>query len=104
MKEKKKMSKIEHALKLAKDCTYADEMTEGAKEFLRMKIDEALEELNQDKEEKISKGISRREREFEKLVKVYSTKICSEIIKNGFEGVELWVRVAMSETLNTKNS
>ena len=45
------MSKIEHALKLAKDCTYADEMTEGAKEFLRMKIDEALEELNQNKED-----------------------------------------------------
>tara|TARA_R110001632_G_scaffold61998_1_gene149200 strand:+ start:3615 stop:3755 length:141 start_codon:yes stop_codon:yes gene_type:complete len=45
------MSKIEHALKLAKDCTYADVMTEGAKEFLRMKIDEALEELNQNKED-----------------------------------------------------
>lgn len=27
-----KMNKIEYALKLAKDCTYADEMTEGAKE------------------------------------------------------------------------
>ena len=39
------MSKIEHALKLAKDCTYADEMTEEAKEFLRMKIDEALKDL-----------------------------------------------------------
>jgi len=26
-------------------------MTEGAKEFLRMKIDEALEELNQNKED-----------------------------------------------------
>jgi hypothetical protein len=55
------MDKIEHALKLAKECTYADEMTEGAKEFLRMKIDEALkfyayfiayyEELNQNKDE-----------------------------------------------------
>ena len=50
----------------------------------------------------MSKEISRREREFERLVKVYSTKICSEIIKNGFEGVELWLRVAMSETLNRK--
>ena len=45
------MSKIEHALKLAKDCTYADEMTEGAKEFLRMEIDEALEELNQNQDD-----------------------------------------------------
>lgn len=39
------MNKIEYALKLAKDCTFADEMTEGAKEHLRNKIDEALEEL-----------------------------------------------------------
>ena len=39
------MNKIEYALKLAKDCTYADEMTESAKEHLRNKIDEALEEL-----------------------------------------------------------
>ena len=52
----------------------------------------------------MSKGISRESREFERLVKVYSTKICSEIIKNGFEGVELWLRVAMSEALNTKIS
>lgn len=29
--QEKKMNKIEYALKLAKDCTYADEMTEGAK-------------------------------------------------------------------------
>ena len=42
----KKMNKIEYALKLAKDCTYADEMTESAKEHLRNKIDEALKELN----------------------------------------------------------
>ena len=39
------MNKIEFALKLAKDCTYADIMTEGAKEHLRNKIDEALKEL-----------------------------------------------------------
>lgn len=39
------MNKIEYALKLAKDCTYADEMTEGAKEFLRKAIDEALTEV-----------------------------------------------------------
>ena len=39
------MSNIKDALKLAKDCTFADEMTEGAKEYLRNKIDEALEEL-----------------------------------------------------------
>ena len=39
------MSKIKDALKLAKDCTFADEMTEGAKEYLRNKIDEALEEV-----------------------------------------------------------
>ena len=41
------MNKIEFALKLAKDCTYADLMTEGAKEHLRNKIDEALKELNE---------------------------------------------------------
>ena len=39
------MNKIEHALRLAKECTYADEMTEGAKEFLRKTIDEALKEV-----------------------------------------------------------
>ena len=38
------IDKMIHALKLAKDCTYADEMTEGAKEYLRMKIDEALKQ------------------------------------------------------------
>jgi len=46
------MNKIEYALKLAKDCTYADAMTEGAKVHLRNKIDEALEELSQKKEER----------------------------------------------------
>jgi len=39
------MSKIKYALKLAKDCTFADAMTEGAKEYLRNKIDEALKDL-----------------------------------------------------------
>ena len=39
------MSKIKDALRLAKDCTFADAMTEGAKEYLRNKIDEALEEV-----------------------------------------------------------
>ena len=48
----------------------------------------------------MSKKISREE--FEKLVKSYSTNICSEIIKNGFEHVESWVRIAMSQTLDTK--
>tara|TARA_R110000751_G_scaffold216890_1_gene320009 strand:+ start:447 stop:593 length:147 start_codon:yes stop_codon:yes gene_type:complete len=41
------MNKIEHALRLAKDCSYADLMTEGAKEHLRNEIDEALQELKQ---------------------------------------------------------
>lgn len=39
------MNKIEFALKLAKDCTYADGMTEGAKEHLRNEIDEALKQV-----------------------------------------------------------
>jgi uncharacterized protein HemY len=39
------MNKIEYALKLAKDCTYADEMMESAKEHLRNVIDEALKEV-----------------------------------------------------------
>jgi hypothetical protein len=47
------MNKIEYALRLAKDCTYADEITEGAKEHLRNKIDEALEELKKNKDEKL---------------------------------------------------
>ena len=46
------MNKIEYALKLAQDCTYADVMTEGAKEHLRNKIDEALEELKSKEDEK----------------------------------------------------
>lgn len=40
------MNKIEYALRLAKDCTYADEMTGGAKEHLRNVIDEALKEAS----------------------------------------------------------
>jgi hypothetical protein len=47
------MNKIEYALRLAKDCTYADEITEGAKEHLRNKIDEPLEELKKNKDEKL---------------------------------------------------
>ena len=39
------MNKIEYALRLAKDCTYADEMMESAKEHLRNVIDEALKEV-----------------------------------------------------------
>ena len=41
------MNKIKHALRLAKDCTYADLMTEGAKEHLRNEINEALEALEE---------------------------------------------------------
>ena len=48
----------------------------------------------------MSKEISREE--FERLVRSYATNICSEIIKNGFEHVESWVRIAMSKTLDTK--
>ena len=36
------MNKIEYALKLAKDCTYADEMTESAKEHLRNNLEKHL--------------------------------------------------------------
>ena len=39
------MSKIKDALRLAQDFTFADEVTEFANEYLRNKIDEALEEL-----------------------------------------------------------
>tara|TARA_R110002020_G_scaffold188551_1_gene387271 strand:- start:23 stop:178 length:156 start_codon:yes stop_codon:yes gene_type:complete len=45
------MNKIEFALKLAQECTYADYMTEGAKEHLRNKIDEALKELKPKEDE-----------------------------------------------------
>jgi len=40
-----------NGLAIHRNCTFADVMTEGAKEFLRMKIDEALEELNQNEED-----------------------------------------------------
>ena len=40
--------------------------------------------------------------EFEELVKSYSITICSGIIKNGFEDVEMRLRIAMSQTLDTK--
>lgn len=43
------MNKIEEALKLAKDCTYADDMTESAKLKLRTDIDEALEQFKEPK-------------------------------------------------------
>ena len=46
------MNKIEFALKLAKECTYADIMTVGAKEHLRNKIDEALKELKPQEDDK----------------------------------------------------
>jgi len=36
------MEQVIRALKLAKECTYADEMMEIAKEYLRNEIDEAL--------------------------------------------------------------
>ena len=42
------MNKIEFALKLAHECTYADEMTEGAKEHLRNEIEEALKQIKND--------------------------------------------------------
>tara|TARA_R110002020_G_scaffold60466_3_gene163784 strand:+ start:554 stop:802 length:249 start_codon:yes stop_codon:yes gene_type:complete len=52
------MKKIEFALKFAKDCTYADIMTEGAKEHLRNVIDEALKELKT-KEEEVEEEINK---------------------------------------------
>jgi hypothetical protein len=39
------MNKIEFALKLAKYYTYADDLTEGAKEYLRKGIDKALKQV-----------------------------------------------------------
>lgn len=42
---------IANALRLAKDCTFADELTQGAKDYLVSKIDEGLKLLNQNKEE-----------------------------------------------------
>jgi len=42
---------IANALRLAKDCTYADVITEGAKDYLVGKIDEGLKLLNQNKED-----------------------------------------------------
>ena len=42
---------IGNALRLAKDCTFADELTQGAKDYLVSKIDEGLKLLNQNKED-----------------------------------------------------
>ena len=57
------MKNIEFALKLAKDCTYADDMTEGAKEHLRNVIDIALKECQQ-------QPAPQEEDEFERLLDV----------------------------------
>jgi len=35
-------------------------------------------------------------KEFDKLAVKYTNNICSDIIKNGFEGVEGWVKILMS--------
>jgi hypothetical protein len=40
--------------------------------------------------------------EFENDVKYFRDKICSDIIKNGFDGVEDWLRIAMSQMLEKK--
>jgi hypothetical protein len=55
------IDKMIHALKLAKDCTYADVMTEGAKEFLRMKIDEALKQEQESPIDSASKCYSEKD-------------------------------------------
>ena len=36
-------------------------------------------------------------KEFDKLAVKYTNSICSHIIKNGFDGVEGWVREIMAE-------
>jgi hypothetical protein len=43
------IERIKLALKLAQDCTYADEMTDGAKEYLRTEIKKALSLINTEK-------------------------------------------------------
>jgi len=40
------IGKVLMALRLAKDCTYADEMTEGSKEYLRKAIDDAIKSVS----------------------------------------------------------
>lgn len=42
------IDKIKYALRLAKECTYADLMMDSAKEHLRGVIDTALEELKKE--------------------------------------------------------
>ncbi len=49
------MDKICFALLLAKDCTFADEMTEGAKQHLRNVIDEAIIEWQKSAKQYIAK-------------------------------------------------
>ena len=73
------IDKMIHALKLAKDCTYADVMTESAKEFLRMKIDEALK---QEQELPIDSDIVC------DCTHTQACKICGE--KKGFSSKEFW--------------
>jgi|9_EtaG_2_1085328.scaffolds.fasta_scaffold54326_3 hypothetical protein len=83
------MNKIEFALTLAKDCTYADEMTEGAKEHLRKKIDEAIEELI-----RMSKQIKLPS---EKEIKKHIDSLpyyghCTDEYKEGFEDGIKWIK------------
>ena len=42
-------------------------------------------------------------KEFDELVVKYTNRICSDIIKNGFEGVSGHVRMIMAEETFTNN-
>ena len=39
------LNKVLHALRLANECTYADEITEGAKNYLRKELENAIETI-----------------------------------------------------------
>ena len=74
------MNKIEFALKLAKDCTYADEMTEGAKDHLRNEINEALKILCENgKLSHISDALN----DLKIHLEVNAGRLCEPIIKQG---------------------
>ena len=89
------LTRITYALRLAKDCSYADVITEDVKDILRNKIDDALTDLSLVKKlytrEDLAKAIEYgvdlesgdlEHRNFEKYIKVVDQFI-AEVLTTG---------------------
>ena len=81
------MNEIIEALKLAKDSTYADAITESAKEYLRNELDKAIIKVNE-KAKLYKNNITTNE-----LLSLM--KITESLMENEMNGTEL-------QTLNTR--